>query len=53
MIIAFGTFIENAYHYLMEVLESDSIARIKLKNGNVVIISEERFKCLLDLLAEK
>lgn len=53
MIMTFGTFIENAYHYFMDVMTNDSITKVKLEKGNVVIISEERFNCLLDLLAEK
>lgn len=53
MVYNFKTFIENAYHYFMEVMTYDYIIRVTLKKGTVVVISEEKYECLIELLADK
>lgn len=48
MIIQIQDFIANAYHYITQTLEWDVFTKIKTKNGNVIIMSEEKFNCLIE-----
>lgn len=50
MFIQIKDFLKNAYYYIKQTLDEDIFTKVKTKNGNVIIMSEEKFECLLDLL---
>lgn len=50
MFIQIKDFLKNAYYYIKQTLDEDIFTKVETKNGNVIIMSEEKFECLLDLL---
>lgn len=48
MVILLKEFLNNTYHHIMEILKNDYILSVKTHNGNVVIMSEQKFESLID-----
>ena len=53
MTIKIQEFLQNAYHFMTEVLETDSILKVSSKKGNVVILSETQYDAMMEMLEEK
>ena len=53
MSISIKEFLDNTYHYIMQTLKSDSFTKVSTKNGNVVIMSEEKYNCLIEMMTSK
>lgn len=48
MIIPIQDFMNNVYHYIKQTLEYDIFTKVGTQNGNIVIMSEEKFNCLIE-----
>lgn len=45
-------FIQHTYHFVTEVITTDSVLRIVSKKGSVVILSEERYNTMMKIMEE-
>lgn len=52
MTVRIQELLQNVYHFITEVLETDSILKVSSKKGNVVILSEARYEILMEMTEE-
>lgn len=50
MSVKIKDFLKNTYYYIQQTLENDSFTKVSTKNGNVVIMPEDHFDCLIQKL---
>lgn len=46
-------FLKQTYHYLIDVLKTDSFLKVIMKNGNIVVMSEQKYDSLIQVLLDK
>lgn len=51
--ISIQDFLKNTYHHIIDIINNDYILTIRTHHGKVVLLTEEKYICLIENYARK